>query len=101
MFKIRHELEETIYTDILKKGEKMTMYDLQYYVYRVTRKYGKTIEQCDTIRAIIDDQFNKQTSGYFNFHFLWFVLFFVLPYLLQISSKQQWLVNISVITSLF
>ena len=101
MFKIRHELEDTIQKDILKKGEKMTMYDLQYYVYRVTRKYGNSIEQCDTIRAIIDDQFNKQTSGYFNGLFLWFVLFFVLPYLLQINSKGSWLVNIAIIISLF
>jgi hypothetical protein len=55
MFKIRHNLDDTIYKEILKKDEKMTMYDLQYYVYRLTRKYGKTIEQCDTLRAIIDD----------------------------------------------
>jgi len=39
----------------------MTKYDMQYYIYRVSRKYGKTIEQCDTIRAIIDDQFFSET----------------------------------------
>ena len=101
MFKIRHELDDTIHRDILRKGEKMTMYDLQYYIYRVTRKYGKTIEQCDTIRAIIDDQFNKQTSSYFNNLFLLFVLFFVLPYMTQINSKDEYFVKAAVIISLF
>lgn len=43
MFKIRHDLEDTI-TNSLKKGHKMTAYDMHYYVYRVTRKYAKTIE---------------------------------------------------------
>ena len=40
MFKIRNDLEDTS-NNVFKKGEKMTMYDLQYYVYRVTRKYAK------------------------------------------------------------
>jgi len=66
-FKIRHELDDTSITNLgIKKGEKMTKYDMQYYIYRVSRKYGKTIEQCDTIRAIIDDQFFSETQGYFN-----------------------------------
>lgn len=41
MFKIRNDLEDTINRDILKKGEIMTKYDMQYYIYRVTRKYSK------------------------------------------------------------
>jgi Mg2+ and Co2+ transporter CorA len=82
MFKIRHDMEDTVQTNVLKKGEPLTQYDLQYYVYRVTRKYSKSIEQCDTLRAVIDDQFFKQTSSYFNRLFLSFVMFFVLPYLI-------------------
>ena len=57
MFKIRHELDDTSLTNILKKEEKMTQYDMHYYIYRVTRKYSKIIEQCDTLRAVIDDEF--------------------------------------------
>jgi len=61
MFKVRNDLEDTSLKNVLKKNEIMTRYDMQYYVYRVTRKYAKTIEQCDTLRAIIDDEFNKYT----------------------------------------
>jgi hypothetical protein len=82
MFKIRHDMEDTVQTNVIKKGEVLTMYDMQYYVYRITRKYSRSIEQCDTIRAIIDDQFFKMTSSYFNKLFLFFVLFFILPYLI-------------------
>lgn len=73
---------------------------MQYYVYRVTRKYAKTIEQCDTLRAIIDDQFFRQTSSYFNKLFLFFVCFFILPFLIQIFPVSSILVNVAVVTSL-
>ena len=73
---------------------------MQYYIYRVTRKYAKTIEQCDTLRAIIDDQFFKRTSSYFNKLLLFFVCFFIIPFLIQIFPVSSILVNAAVITSL-
>ena len=73
---------------------------MQYYVYRVVRKYSKTIEQCDTLRAIIDDEFFRQTQGYFNNVFLFFVCFFILPFLIQIFMDDGLLINIALITSL-
>ena len=39
-FKIRRDMEDSIVKGVVE----MTMYDLQYYIYRIVRKYGHQIE---------------------------------------------------------
>ena len=43
------------------RKEQFGMYDLQYLVRRIIKKFGHDVEKYDTIRAIIDDQYYNKT----------------------------------------
>jgi hypothetical protein len=58
------------------------MYDFQYIVRKVVQNYGPDIEKQDTLRAIIDDQFYKDTQPFFYVEFFLFVFTFMVPFLI-------------------
>ena len=63
-----------------------TKYNMHYIIYRIVKKYGHNIEQFDTIRAIVDFQFYHQSEKLFKTRFLFFMLFFVMPFMIQLFS---------------
>lgn len=62
---------------------------MHYIVYRIARKYGNKIEQFDTLRAIIDYQFSHRTKKIFQARFVNFLIFFVIPFLIQLFSAGR------------
>ena len=59
---IRNNLDDSKFHDQFV----MSNYNMHYLIYKITKKYGKMIEQNDTLRAIIDTQFYERTKFYFN-----------------------------------
>ena len=49
----------------IKKELSLTKYNMHYYIYRITRKYGGYIETNSTLRAIIDYQYYSKSEKYF------------------------------------
>ena len=63
------------------------MYDLQHMIRKLNKNFGHDIEKQDTIRAIIDNQFYKDTQPFFYFEFGIFVLTFIIPFLIQLFYR--------------
>jgi len=67
-----------------KDSKPMNNYQLGKLVLNWIENYLEDFEQCDKIKSLIDDQFEKHTASYIYKIIAWYLITFIVPYYFQL-----------------